>query len=122
MRRQGLRGVRRGKVMRTTVSNNKALSPPEKVHPQFRVERPDPLWIADCACVSTWQGWLYVALVIEVFASRIAGWRVSGSMHQDFVLDALEQVLCARQPERDSSLIYTVIEDRSTSRFVTVSA
>ncbi|MDB5891171.1 MAG: Integrase catalytic region, partial [Polaromonas sp.] len=53
----------------------------------------------------TWQGWLYVAFVIDVFARRIVGWRVSSSMRTDFVLDALEQALCARQPERDGSLV-----------------
>ena len=56
--------------------------------------------------MSTWQGWLYVAFVIDVFARRIVGWRVSSSMRTDFVLDALEQALWARQPERDSSLIH----------------
>jgi putative transposase len=56
--------------------------------------------------VSTWQGWLYVAFVIDVFARRIVGWRVSSSMRTDFVLDALEQALYARQPERDNSLVH----------------
>ena len=51
--------------------------------------------------VSTWQGWLYVAFVIDVYARRIVGWRVSKTMHTDFVLDALEQALYARQPDRD---------------------
>lgn len=55
--------------------------------------------------VSTWQGWLYVAFVIDVFARRIVGWRVNSSMRTDFVLDALEQALYARQPERDGSLV-----------------
>ena len=49
--------------------------------------------------VSTWQSWLYVAFVIDVFARRIVGWRVSRAMRTDFVLDALEQALYARQPD-----------------------
>ena len=106
MRRQGLRGVRRGKVVRTTISDNTAPCPLDKVHRQFRAERPNQLWVSDFTYVSTWQGWLYVAFVIDVFARRIVGWRVSSSMHTDFVLDALEQALFARQPERDSSLIH----------------
>ena len=106
MRRQGLRGVRRGKVVRTTISDNKAPCPLDKVHRQFRAERPNQLWVSDFTYVSTWQGWLYVAFVIDVFARSIVGWRVSSSMHTDFVLDALEQALFARQPERDSSLIH----------------
>jgi len=107
MRRQGLRGVRRGKVVRTTVSDGKAPCPLDRVNRQFRAERPNQLWVSDFTYVSTWQGWLYVAFVIDVFARRIVGWRrVSSSMHTDFVLDALEQALYARQPERDSSLIH----------------
>jgi putative transposase len=106
MRRQGLRGVRRGKVVRTTVSDNQASRPLDKVHRQFRAERPNQLWVADFTYVSTWQGWLYVAFVIDVFARRIVGWRVSRTMRTDFVLDALEQALYARQPARDSRLIH----------------
>ena len=106
MRQQGLRGVRRGKVVRTTFRANKAACPLDKVHRQFRDERPNQLWVADFTYVSTWQGWLYVAFVIDVFARRIVGWRVSRSMRTDFVLDALEQALYARQPERDGRLIH----------------
>jgi putative transposase len=106
MRRHGLRGVMRGKVVRTTISDNKAPCPLDKVNRQFRADRPNQLWVSDFTYVSTWQGWLYVAFVIDVFARRIVGWRVSSSMRTDFVLDALEQALYARQPERDSSLVH----------------
>jgi len=106
MRRLGLRGVKRGKVVRTTVSDNKAPCPLDKVNRQFQAERPNQLWVSDFTYVSTWQGWLYVAFVVDVFARRIIGWRVSSSMTTDFVLDALEQALYARQPERDSSLVH----------------
>lgn len=106
MQARGLRGVMRGKVVRTTISNNKMACPLDKVNRQFRAERPNQLWVSDFTYVSTWQGWLYVAFVIDVFARRIVGWRVSSSMQTDFVLDALEQALYARQPERDSSLIH----------------
>ncbi len=106
MRRLGLQGVRRGKVVRTTVSDPKAPCPLDKVNRQFHAERPNQLWVSDFTYVSTWQGWLYVAFVVDVFARRIVGWRVSTSMTTDFVLDALEQALYDRQPERDSSLIH----------------
>jgi len=106
MRRHGLRGVRRGKVVRTTLSNAKAPCPLDRVNRVFKADRPNQLWVSDFTYVSTWQGWLYVAFVIDVFARRIVGWRVSNSMQTDFVLDALEQALYARQPERDSSLIH----------------
>ena len=106
MRRLGLRGVVRGKVVRTTFSDGKAPCPLDRVNRQFRAERPNQLWVSDFTYVSTRQGWLYVAFVIDVFARRIVGWRVSSSMKTDFVLDALEQALYARQPERDSALIH----------------
>ena len=106
MRRQGLRGVVRGKVVRTTISDNKAPCPLDRVNRQFKAERPNQLWVSDFTYVSTWQGWLYVAFVIDVYARRIVGWRVSSSMHTDFVLDALEQALYARQPSPEEGLIH----------------
>jgi len=106
MRPMGLRGVMRGKIVRTTTSDRSAPCPLDKVHRQFRAERPNQLWVSDFTYVSTWQGWLYVAFVIDVFARHIVGWRVSSSMRTDFVLDALEQGLYARQPQRDASLIH----------------
>ena len=106
MKRLGLQGVRRGKVVRTTISDMKAPYPLDRVNRQFKAERPNELWVSDFTYVSTWQGWLYVAFVIDVYARRIVGWRVSSSMHTEFVLDALEQALYARQPERDGALIH----------------
>ena len=96
----------RGMVISTTVSDTKALCPLDRVHRQFRAERPNQLWVSDFTHVSTWQGWLYVVFVVDVFAHRIVGWRVSSSMRTDFILDALEQAIYARQPERDGSLVY----------------
>lgn len=106
MRRLGLQGVRRGKVVRTTIPDGKAPCPLDRVNRQFKADRPNRLWVSDFTYVSTWQGWVYVAFVIDVFARRIVGWRVSRSMHTDFVLDALEQALYARQPERDDALVH----------------
>ncbi len=106
MRRLGLRGVRRGKVVRTTFSDSAAPCPLDRVNRQFKADRPNQLWVSDFTYVSTWAGFVYVAFVIDVFARRIVGWRVSRSMRTDFVLDALEQALYARQPERDASLIH----------------
>ncbi|WP_439606279.1 IS3 family transposase [Hydrogenophaga sp.] len=105
MKRLGLQGVRRGKVVRTTVSDGKAPCPLDRVNRVFKADRPNQLWVSDFTYVSTWQGWQYVAFVIDVYARRIVGWRVSSSMRTDFVLDALEQALYARQPERDGSLV-----------------
>ena len=106
MRRLGLQGVRRGKVVKTTIGDAKATCPLDRVNRVFRADRPNQLWVSDFTYVSTWQGWLYVAFVIDVYARRIVGWRVSTSMRTDFVLDALEQALYARQPERDGALTH----------------
>ena len=102
MARAGLQGVRRGKVVRTTLPDASAPCPLDRVNRHFRADRPDQLWVSDFTYVSTWQGWLYVAFVIDVFARRIVGWRVSTRMQTDFVLDALEQALHDRQPDRGS--------------------
>ncbi len=88
MRLRGLQGVRRGKSVRTTVPDAKAVGPRDRINRQFKAERPNQLWVADFTCVSTWQGFVYVAFVIDVFARRIVGWRVSSSMQTDFVLDS----------------------------------
>jgi putative transposase len=105
MRLAGLRGVRRGKSVRTTVPDAKAPCPLDRVNRQFQAQRPNELWVADFTYVSTWQGFVYVAFIIDVFARYIVGWRVSTSMQTDFVLDALEQALYARRPERDGALV-----------------
>jgi transposase InsO family protein len=106
MKRHGLRGVMRGKRVRTTIPDQSAPCPLDRVNRHFKAERPNQLWVSDFTYVSTWQGWLYVAFVIDVFARRIVGWRVSSSMTTDFVLDALEQALYARQPSKDEKLIH----------------
>lgn len=93
----GLAGVLRGKKVRTTISR-KAVAAGDRVNRQFVAERHDQLWVADFTYVSTWQGFVYVAFIIDVFAGYIVGWRVSSSMETTFVLDALEQALWARRP------------------------
>ncbi|CAB3810954.1 IS3 family transposase ISBt3 [Paraburkholderia fynbosensis] len=106
MKQLGLRGVMRGKRVRTTVLDAIAPRPLDRVNRQFKAARPNQLWVSDFTYVSTWQGWLYVAFVIDVFARRIVGWRVSSSMTTDFVLDALGQALYARRPGDDGTLIH----------------
>lgn len=106
MKRMGLHGVRRGKVVRTTVPDKAVPCPLDRVHRQFKADRPNQLRVSDFTYVSTWQGWQYVAFVIDVYARRIVGWRQSSSMRTDFVLDALEQALFDRRPERTDALIH----------------
>lgn len=88
MKIMGLAGVLRGKKVRTTVSRKEAAAG-DRVNRQFVAERPNQLWVADFTYVSTWQGFAYVAFIIDVFAGVIVGWRVSSSMETTFVLDAL---------------------------------
>jgi putative transposase len=96
----------RGKVVRTTISDRSVPCHLDKVYRQFRGERPNQFWVSDFPYVSTWQGRQYVCFVIDVFAWHIVGWRVSSSMRTDFVPNALEQALYAREPQRDDSLIH----------------
>ena len=101
MKLMGLQGVRRGKKVRTTTPNTAVPCPQDHVNRVFKASRPNQLWVSDFTYVSTWQGWLYVAFVIDVYARRIVGWRVSCTMQTDFVLDALEQALYERQPSAE---------------------
>ena len=77
MRRMGLQGVVRGKPVRTTVSDKAGAVPARQVNRQFQAPRPNELWVSDFTYVATWQGFVYVAFVIDAFARRIVGWRVS---------------------------------------------
>jgi len=106
MRRLGLRGVTRGKTVRTTVSDASAPCPQDHVRRHFKADRPNALWVSDFTYVPTRQGFVYVAFVIDVFARRIVGWRVSSSTRTDFVLDALEQALHARKPVGPDRLVH----------------
>lgn len=106
MNRLELRGVVRGKRVRTTVPDAATACPLDKVQRLFQADRPNQLWVSDFTYVSTWQGFVYVAFVIDVFARRIVGWRMSSTMRTDFVLDALEQALYERRPGDDGGLIH----------------
>ena len=106
MRAMGLAGVRRGKTTITTVSNPKAPCPLDKVNREFRVSRPNALWVVDFTYVHTWAGFVYVAFVIDAYARRIVGWKVSTAPTASFVLDALEQAIHARRPGPEDGLIH----------------
>jgi putative transposase len=98
MKKMALQGVIRGRRVRTTVSDNAAPCPLDHVNRRFRAPRPNSLWVSDFTYVATWTGFVYVAFVIDAYARRIVGWRVSRSAHAGFVLDALEQALHDRKP------------------------
>jgi len=106
MRQMGLQGLVRGKSVRTTISDKATPCPLDRVNRDFRVPAPNRLWVSDFTYVATWAGFVYVAFVIDAYARRIVGWRVSRSMEAGFVLDALEQALHARQPMRATGLVH----------------
>ena len=102
----GLQGVIRGKPLRTTVQDKAAPCPLDHVNRVFHVPAPNMLWVSDFTYVSTWSGFVYVAFVIDAYARRIVGWRVSRTAHASFVLDALEQALHERRPVHRGGLVH----------------
>jgi len=106
MKELGLAGAVRGKPVKTTISDRAAPCPEDRVNRQFNAPRPNALWLSDFTYVATWTGFVYVAFVIDAFARRIVGWRVSRSMQAGFVLDALEQALHDRRPLQGDGLIH----------------
>ena len=96
MQQMGLQGTVRGRTFKTTIAQDGAVRPADLVNREFVATRPNELWVADLTYVATWRGFVYVAFVIDVFARRIVGWRVSSSLRTDLALDALEQALYAR--------------------------
>jgi transposase InsO family protein len=102
----GLRGAIRGKPIRTTVSDKKAPCPLDHVNRQFKAPAPNRLWVSDFTYVATWHGFVYVAFVIDAYARRIVGWRVSRTAHAGFVLDALEQAIHQRRPTHRGGLVH----------------
>jgi len=113
MREMGLVGAVRGRVwVTTTQSQPEADRPRDLVDRHFTATRPNQLWVSDFTYVATWRGFVYVAFVIDVFARRIVGWRVSASLHTDFVLDALEQAIYDRGGDASEGLVHH--SDRGT--------
>jgi putative transposase len=102
----GLQGVIRGKPVRTTISDKASPCPLDHVNRQFHAPAPDQLWLSDFTYVATWAGFVYVAFVIDAYARRIVGWRVSRTAHASFVLDALEQALHERRPQHRGGLVH----------------
>ncbi len=107
MRDLGLRGVVRGRAWTTTTQADPAApSAADLVQRQFVATRPNQLWVSDFTYVATWNGFVYVAFVIDVFARRIVGCRVSASLRADFVLDALDQAIYARCDDSVGDLVH----------------
>jgi transposase InsO family protein len=113
MREMGLVGAVRGRAwMTTTHAGPEADRPVDLVDRHFAATHPNQLWVADFTYVATWRGFVYVAFVIDVFARRIVGWRVSSSLATDFMLDALEQAIYDRSGQTMDGLVHH--SDRGT--------
>jgi putative transposase len=106
MGHMGLAGAIRGKPIRTTISDKAAPCPLDHVNRQFHASKPNALWVSDFTYVATWTGFVYVAFIIDAYARRIVGWRVSRTAHAGFVLDALEQALQMRRPVHRGGLVH----------------
>ena len=105
MKEHELQGVTRG-GKKTTIPDPAQPCPDDRVNRKFTADAPNQLWVSDFTYVSTWAGMVYVAFIIDVFARRIVGWRVSTSMTTSFVLDALNQAICQRGPAKGGGLIH----------------
>jgi putative transposase len=113
MREMGLAGAVRGRAwVTTTQSQPEADRPRDLVDRHFTATRPNQLWVSDFTYVATWRGFVYVAFVIDVFARRIVGWRVSASLGTDLALDALEQAIYHRCDDTIGDLVHH--SDRGT--------
>jgi putative transposase len=113
MRDMGLAGAVRGRAWITTTHAHEAAGrPSDRVERAFTATRPNQLWVSDFTYVATWQGFVYVAFVIDVFARRIVGWRASAAPRTDLALDALEQAIYARQGADTAGLVHH--SDRGT--------
>ena len=106
MKAMKIQGVVRGGKVVTTNPDAAQPCPDDKVNREFVAQMPNQLWVSDFTYVSSWQGMVYVAFVIDVFARKIVGWRVSTSMTTGFVLDALNQAICQRAPTEADGLIH----------------
>ena len=103
----GLQGAVRGRRFQTTTIPGEEMARPlDLVDRDFRVSRPNELWVSDLTYVATWRGFAYVAFVIDAFSRRIVGWRASSSLRSDLALDALEQAISEREDEREDRLVH----------------
>ena len=99
MKARGLVGVSRRKGCQTTSRDESAQPAPDLVEREFAAEAPDRLWVADITYVPTWEGFLYLAVVLDVFSRRIVGWAMAAHLRTELVLSALNMALWQRRPE-----------------------
>ncbi len=100
MRRQGLEGCprRRRKTPRTTVANPRAVPAPDLVDRNFEPESANRLWVADISYLPTWEGFDYLAFVLDAYSRRCVGWAMASHLRAELVTDALNMALGRRDP------------------------
>jgi putative transposase len=97
MRQMGLAGAVRGRSWTTTTRcDARAGRPGDLVERDFTAQRPNQLWVSDLTYVATWQGFVYVAFVVDAFARRIVGWRATTHLRTELAMDALDQAIAER--------------------------
>ncbi|WP_431902029.1 IS3 family transposase [Nonomuraea sp. bgisy101] len=114
MRAAGLAGVSRRKGCRTTVSDRQVAAASDLVQRQFTTAEPNRVWTADITYVPTWQGFVYLAVVLDVFSRRIVGWAMADHMRTELVTDALAMAIHQRRP--DAGVIHHSDRGSSPSR------
>jgi putative transposase len=98
MKAAGLQGVSRRKGFRTTVRCPAGCPAPDLVERDFTVSGPDRLWVADITYISTWEGFLFLSVVLDAWSRKIVGWAMATHLKTELVLDALEMALWQRRP------------------------
>ncbi len=98
MRAAGLEGVHRRRSTRTTIQDRDTAPALDLVERLFSASCPDTLWVADITYVPTWQGFLYVAVVLDAFSRRVVGWSMAGHLRTELILDALDMAIARRRP------------------------
>ncbi len=99
MREHGIRAIRGYKTPRHLISVPSVIAP-NRLQRQFTVERPDVAWVTDITYIRTWQGWLYLAVVMDLHSRMIIGWSMQPTLVRDLVLDALLMAVWRRKPRR----------------------
>lgn len=99
MRQAKLKGLQPARYVVTTVSDPGADRALDKVQRQFSAAGPDRLWVADITYIPTWSGFLYLAVVLDVWSRRVVGWSMENHLKTDLVLAALDMALAQRRPQ-----------------------
>ena len=100
MRAAGLRGVMPKRFVTTTVRDDAAAASVDLVDRQFKADGPDQLWVADITYIPTWSGFLYLAIVLDVWSRKVVGWAMATHLRTELVLEALDTALTQRRPMR----------------------